>query len=430
MPAGAASIDLSVWKNGGSSFLNVDDLSLVEISNSAPTPTPAPAPVPAPAPAPAPAPSKGYAFGSHKDAYVAGIRPSNVSQAAQDLAIQNLYNSWKTTLSTACGGYYVKFNTSYAAVSEGIGYGMLITPIMEGYDSNAHAIFDGLFKFARSKPAFMVDPSLMDWRINNNCSSAGDGYNAMDGDLDIAMGLLMADRQWGSNGAINYKAEAIKTITALKNKNMSPNGYTMGGPHADLSRTSDYMITHFRAFKKATGDAYWDTAINKSFELMSLMQKNFAPTTGLVPDFIVGLPGNPVPSPGNQIESATEGFFAWNACRNPWRLASDYVTSGDTRSRDVTAKIMDFLNKTTGGNPALIAMGYKLDGTPLSTPTVDWTSPSFAGPATAGAMVDGRFQPFLNSLWNLDVTHPATGYYDYELQMLSMIVASGNWWNP
>ncbi len=190
------------------------------------------------------------------------------------------------------------------------------------------------------------------------------------------------------------------------------------------------MITHFRAFKRATGDSFWDLAIDKSFELLTNMQNNFAPNTGLIPDFIVGLPGNPYPSPGGRIESSTEGFFVWNGCRIPWRLGSDYVTSGDTRSRDVTSKIMDFLNKTTGGNGALIAMGYKLDGTPLSTPTLDWTSASFVGPAMAGALVDSRFQPFLNNLWALDRAHPATGYYDYELQLLSMIVVSGNWWNP
>ncbi len=439
LAAGTYSAIIGVWSADWAITHLYETIGSFQVVSSAQVPAPAPLPVPVePVPTPAPPASspgvlssgQGYPFGSRKIPYVAGIRPTSATQAAQETAVQNLYNSWKQTLRTSCGGYYVQFNSSYASVSEGIGYGMLITAVMSGYDSNARNIFDGLFTFARSKPAYMVDPALMDWRVNNDCTSAGDGYNAMDGDLDIAMGLLMADIQWGSTGAINYKAEAIKTITALKNKNMNSAGYTMGGPASDLSRTSDYMITHFRAFKRATGDGYWDTVINKSFELMSLMQNNFAPNTGLIPDFIVGLPGNPYPSPGGRIESLTEGFFAWNGCRIPWRLGSDYVTSGDDRSKVVTGKIMDFLNNVTGGNAALITMGYKLDGTPLSTPTTDWTSPSFAGPATVGAMVDPRFQNFLNSAWNLDVAHPAVGYYDYELQMLSMIVASGNWWNP
>ena len=112
------------------------------------------------------------------------------------------------------------------------------------------------------------------------------------------------------------------------------------------------------------------------------------------------------------------------------RLGADFVMTGDQRSKDVAGKIMDFLNKTTNGNPTLIAMGYKLDGTPLTTPQIDYTSPAFGGPALAGAMVDSRFQTYLNNLWTLNADHPAVSYYDYELQMLSMIVASGNWWNP
>ncbi|WP_449437807.1 glycosyl hydrolase family 8 [Pedobacter steynii] len=39
---------------------------------------------------------------------------------------------------------------------------------------------------------------------------------ATDGDMDIAYALLLADKQWGSSGKINYKAEAISIINALK----------------------------------------------------------------------------------------------------------------------------------------------------------------------------------------------------------------------
>lgn len=438
VPSGAVIGQIGVWKNGGTSALYIDDLALVGSSGTTAPPatvtttsttTTTMAPLPPSSPT-TPIDGLGYPFGSRRTPYVAGIKVTAATQAAQDQAIISLYNKWKGILIQGCGGYYVKFRDPYATVSEGIGYGMLITAVMAGYDPNARTYFDGLFRFARRFPAYNVDPNLMDWRINSNCTSAGDGWNAMDGDLDIAMALLMADRQWGSSGTINYKAEAIKTINAMKAKNFSPNGYSMGGPAPDLSRTSDYMIGHFRAFKRATGDSYWDLAINKSFELMNLMQNTYGSSTGLIPDFIVGLPNNPYPSPGGRIESTTEGYYAWNACRIPWRLGTDYVTSGDDRSRQVTGKILDFLNRVTGGNPYDIRMGYMLNGTPLSEPNSGYTSPTFAGPALAGALVDSRFQNYGNALWNLAVARPAAGYYDYELQLLSMIVASGNWFNP
>jgi hypothetical protein len=47
-----------------------------------------------------------------------------------------------------------------------------------------------------------------------------------------------------------------------------------------------------------------------------------------------------------------------------------------------------------------------------------------------GALVDGAHQEFLNSLWNWTANNLSRDYYDSELQLLPMIVASGNWWTP
>ena len=371
-------------------------------------------------------------FGSHRTPYVAGIKPTVVTQAAQDALIRTQYDRWKSTgIQARCGGYVAVFKPEYATVSEGAGYGMLLTAFMAGHDSQARTVFDGLFRVVRSHPASSTgNPALMDWRINADCSGGGEGWNAMDGDLDIAMGLLMADKQWGSAGTVNYKAEALATIAALKAYNMSPLGYTKGLPSPNNNRTSDYMIAHFKAFKRATGDAFWDLAVDKAFYLLNTMQTKFAPATGLIPDFIINTASaNPEPSTGwIGDNNANEGFYFWNACRLPWRLAADYVTSGDTRSKTVTGKLMDFFQRTSGGNPALIRPGYKLDGTAL--PNTDYSSQAFIGPATAGALVDARFQPFLNSLWSYSASNMSRGYYDTELQLLSLIVASGNWWNP
>jgi endo-1,4-beta-D-glucanase Y len=371
----------------------------------------------------------GYPFGSHQKAYVAGVKPTSATQAAQDAVIRTQYDKWKAAgVQSACGGSAVTFNSSYLTVSEGAGYGMLLSVVMAGYDGQARDLFDGLFRVVRSHPAYNTGyPALMDWRVNNNCTSAGDGWNAMDGDLDIAMALLMADKQWGSSGTVNYKAEALATIAALKAYNMTSDGFTKGLPNAANNRTSDYMITHFKAFRRATGDTFWDQATDKAFYLLDLMQSRYAPNTGLVPDFVVNTGTNPAPSPGFIGDgNAMEGFYYWNACRLPWRLASDYVTSGDDRSRVVTGKMMDFFQSSSGGDPSRMQSGYRLDGTSLQ----NYPDPAFVGPATAGAMVDARFQPFLNSLWTFSAANLTHGYYGTELQLLSLIVATGNWWNP
>ncbi len=415
VPLEARNASLFFYKHQGTTSIYADDLEVVQTSNVPPLRYAQPSATPPGGIA--------YPFGSRLVGYVAGIRPTHVSNAAQDQAIKELYDDWKALLSTRCGGYMVEFNPPgrYAAVSEGIGYGMMMTAIMAGHDPQAKELFDGLFRFARMHPAYGQDPNLMDWAVAPDCSSGGGGWSATDGDLDIAMGLLLADKQWGSAGEINYMAEAVKTINALKLVHFQSNGFAGGRYH----RTSDNIISHFRAFKRATGDEFWDLAIAKAFEMLALGQ-SFS-SVGLIPGWLVGFhEGNVRPSPGGVIEGPLEGDFDWNANRIPWRLATDYAISGDLRSRNITLNIMNFLRSASGGSPAQIAAGYRLDGTVL------WQFPSlsFVGPATAGALVDANNQGFMNDLWAYTSSQPIGGYYDNELQLLGLIVASGNWWQP
>ena len=64
-----------------------------------------------------------------------------------------------------------------------------------------------------------------------------------------------------------------------------------------------------------------------------------------------------------------------------------------------------------------------------STMLTGGNSPAYHGPICAGACVDARFQSFLDAMWNWNVKNLTTGYYDGEIQLMSMVVASGNWWS-
>jgi len=79
-----------------------------------------------------------------------------------------------------------------------------------------------------------------------------------------------------------------------------------------------------------------------------------------------------------------------------------------------------------GGDVSAIGCGYSLAGVQLASAD----SPAFHGPICAGACVDAQYQPFLDAMWNWNAANLARGYYDTELQLLSMVVASGNWWSP
>ncbi|WP_427913039.1 glycosyl hydrolase family 8 [Ramlibacter sp. MMS24-I3-19] len=380
-------------------------------------------------------PGIAYPFGSRLTPYVAGILPNNASNAQMDAKIKSFYDAWKpniVSVPTIPGGKALRFSSSYITVSEGMGYGMLITVIMAGYDANARATFDALLTTVRARPAYGIPsgsggPYLMDWRLDASGNSAGDGWNAMDGDLDIAMALLMADKQWGSTGTWNYKQEALNTIGALKAWNMKADGTTKGLPSANNNRTSDYMVSHFRAFKRATGDSVWDLAVDRAYWLLDNIQTTYSPNCGLMPDFIINTnTSTPAPSQGYIGDgTSTEGYYFANAERNPWRLGTDFVLTGDTRFKTICQRLTTFMQKDCGGSPGSLSIGYHLDGSSMGH---SWAPTAIAGPLQCGAMVDASFQPFLNSLWTWTSSNFVTSYYDSELMLIPMIVASGNWW--
>jgi len=380
-------------------------------------------------------PGLAYPFGSRLTPYVAGIVPSNASNAQMDARIKSSYDAWKARgivdVPAIPGGKALRFTTTYIAVSEGIGYGMLISVVMAGHDADARATFDALLTTARARPAYGlpagVGQYLMDWRLDASGNSAGDGWCAMDGDLDIAMALLMADKQWGSSGTWNYKQEALNTIGAIKAWFMKPDGTTSLANGSNNNRTSDYMTGHFRAFKRATGDTLWDLAVDRAYALLDHIQTTYSPNCGLIPDFIIDTnSANPAPSQGYIGDgTATEGFYFANAERDPWRLGTDYVLTGDARCKTICQRLTNFLQRDCAGSPASLSIGYHLDGTSMGR---DYPAKAIIGPLQCGAMVDASYQPFLNSLWTWTSGNFVTDYYDSELMLIPMIVASGNWW--
>ncbi|AEG92184.1 glycosyl hydrolase family 8 [Ramlibacter tataouinensis] len=408
-----------------------------------------------------------YPFGARLDPYPHGVKVNNQTAAQMDQTIRDKYQMWKTqrlarSIPTIPGGMAVKFSDSPTperlTVSEGIGYGMLIAVLMAGADTEAQQIFDGLLTTARARPAdglanYHDDgynryashwPYLMEWTLMPDGSHTGPQYGrwpATDGDLDIAMALLMADRQWGSAGAWNYRQEAIRTINALKAWSTYSDGRLRGRPTENTSRTSDFMFGHFRAFRQATGDAFWDLVVDKQLLLLEQVIAGYSPAAGLQPDFIKYTDSSPAPSPGSVActqamgdGTATDGDYFANAQRNPWRFGTDYVFSGDNRVRAIVLKMMNFFVADTGGDPGKTAIGYTLAGqlgTCYYRPYLNnWYPKGTIGPMLAGAIVDSSLQPFLNSLWTFSAQQFQATYYEAELMLIPMIVASGNWWNP
>jgi endoglucanase len=386
-------------------------------------------------------------FPQHQVYAPGSIKPSHVSQAALDQTATQLYGQWKSGfLRAGCtpGRYYV-WHGGYGgggtgdrviAVSEGLGYGMLITVLMAGQDPAAQTLFDGLYAWFRDHPS-VNHPDLMAWQQLEGCASSSDADSATDGDLDIAYALLLADRQWGSGGAVNYKAEGAKVVAAVRAKEVHPRtqlvqlGDWVGTYDAktyNATRTSDWMPTHFRAFQAATGQAGWQGTLDATYSLLATLQKKLAPKTGLVPDFVVNTNTTPKAAPSGFLGEDTGNLYGWNACRTPWRIASDFLLHGEPRARTAVRKLEDWARTATGGKPAKLRAGYTLAGKAVAS----YSDLAFTAPLAVGAMVDASYQPWLNALW--DATTRAgfdpKDYYGDTLRLLAVLTISGNVWKP
>lgn len=385
-----------------------------------------------------------YPFPQHIQYAQGIILPSHRSQNQLDDDIRAFYDYWKQMYlinveKTADGlpVYRVAFGKELPnrgrTVSEGQGYGMMITAFMAGHDPDAQVIFDGLWRFARKYPSH-TDARLMAWSIPE---SASGNDSAFDGDADMAYGLLLADAQWGSLGSINYKAEAYTMIDAIRESVIGPESRLPmlgdwtepNGQHYSqyTVRGSDCMLVNFRAFAKATGNPIWLEVIARSQSVVGFIQENHSTETGLIPDFIIlrGESHSPEPSPANFLESPNDGNYYYNAGRVPWRVGEDAVLNNDAASCTLAKKISRWAELVTGGIPQRFCAGYDLKGNPL--PDSNRFTSFFVAPLGVAAMSNPAQQDWLNAIYDAIRTRHEN-YYEDSVSLFCLLTMSGNAW--
>jgi endo-1,4-beta-D-glucanase Y len=306
---------------------------------------------------------------------------------------------------------------------------------MAGADAGAQTMFDGMVKYMLAHPS-VHNSDLLAAEQDTSCRSVDGSDSATDGDLDVAYGLLLADRQWGSAGTYDYRQLAIRHINAIKANEINPTTHLLRlGDWSTCcdslywtTRPSDYMIDHMRSFRAASGDTAWDTIIGAHQSLITTLQSQYAPSTGLLPDFVVNTDTTAKPAPGEVLEDPNDGKYFWDSCRTPWRIGADAITSGNAASAASARKINAWIRAKTGGNPNSIAVGYSLSGSAISS----GSEPAFFAPFAVAALTDPGSQAWLDALWNkmVNTTFTSNDYYSTSIQLQVMIIASGNYWKP
>jgi hypothetical protein len=187
------------------------------------------------------------------------------------------------------------------------------------------------------------------------------------------------------------------------------------------------MPSYFRTYGRATGDPRWDAVTGAVQATVASLQTNYSPVTGLLPDFIVSANTAPRPAPAGFLEGPNDGAYNYNACRDPLRIGLDGILNGDPASIAQVRKISAWAQSATGGDPAALRAGYRLDGTPLAGS--DYFTTAFVAPMGVAAMNDPAQQVWLNRIYD-SVYTAVEDYYEDSLNLLSLIAISGNFWDP
>ena len=369
--------------------------------------------------------------------------PDHLSPEQQNKVVRSVYDRWKTNylsvVTDPLSGqkdYRITAGKKKALLtfSEGQGYGLILTAYMAGHDPEARIIFDGLYRFSRRHPSH-IEPRFMAYQVPVARSRQ---TSAFDGDADIAFALLLADKQWGSNGTIDYRQEAIELIDALAEKVLGRDSHLpMLGDWVSQEgekynqhavRSSDLMVGHFKAFNMVSDTSVWETVVLKSKTLIDFLQSEFSPESGLLPDFIIkGAEGSPIPAPAHFLESRYDGDYYYNAARVPWRLAEDGLLWEDPGSFAQLQKIATWIVAFTNGDPTRIGPGFHLDGTRIDNG--DYVSMAFIGPFGLAAMTLKDQQNFVNRVFELCAT-VQQDYYEDTISLFCLLLMTGNYWLP
>ncbi len=397
-----------------------------------------------------PARAQSRPFPQHVTYAAGSIAPSQYTQAQQDDHVRAFYQKWKSQFVVAAGTdaqghplYRIAFgkpgtSNHASTVSEGQGWGMVVVPLMAGYDADARTIFDGLVRFARKFPS-AGDSRLMSWKIRDGAPIQGNA-SAFDGDADIAYGLILAHRQWGSAGAINYAVLARSRLAGIWQSTIGPESrLPMLGDWVDpagadynqwTNRTSDFMPASFEGFRRFEGTSRWGLVSARTRRTTSDLQRLYSPGKGLVPDFVEPISAadtSPRPADPNFLEGPNDGAYGYNACRMPLRTGLDAVHSANALSIASVRRITAWAAGKTAGDPAALRAGYKLDGQPVAGS--NYFTTAFAAPLAVAAMSAPDQQAWLDALYDA-VKARHENYYEDTITMLTLLITSRNFWRP
>jgi endo-1,4-beta-D-glucanase Y len=304
-----------------------------------------------------------------RDTYPYGIVATNtdydVLQNKIDTWISNFYVE-SASEAGDCDGVgcaRIKWDDPDLTVSEGIAYGMIIFVYADNDENQYQAKFDSLWAYY---DYWSNGNGLMNWRIDG--FEAIDGTNAAtDADLDAALALMQAHKQWGSDGTVNYIAEAEAILASIFDNEVSASGFLKPGDGWNEVQNPSYaalfaikLADEIQSDEGFTATRDWVTLYSDMQDYLTYYQD---PTTGLWPNWTE--PDNITTGTCTDPNFNNEGcLYGLDALRTPWRVAWDYAWYGTTSSLNSLDNLAGWLGSSyIDDDPEEITGKLNLDGT-------------------------------------------------------------------
>ncbi|MFN8416895.1 MAG: glycosyl hydrolase family 8 [Cytophagaceae bacterium] len=367
-------------------------------------------------------------FGSNSS-YAYGIMPTNLPASGtygKGTEVAAKYNAWKSAYVENCGSNMarVKFDDQSQTVSEGIGYGMLLAAYAADQD-----LFNRLWAYYKN---FRNGNGVMHWKISG-CNSVVGQNGATDAELDAAMALVVASKQWpNTTSPHNYKTDAVALINAIKNFETNASDYTFenGDAWKPSCRNPSYQAPGyarvFKLFMAENGqanNAFWDNVITKT---EALFTNNAHSSSGLATNWCLptGVPNSSCSGSGTAPDK-----FGYDACRAPWRQSVDYIWFGPSAMQTITNRQAAYWINRGGAGSVQGGDGINWDGSGNGDHNAAFVGP--IGALSLSTSSTTANQNFCNALYTENKNDAlATGYFTKILQMIGLFVQSGNFWNP
>lgn len=301
-------------------------------------------------------------------------------------------------------------NMDYQAVSEGIGYGMLMAVMMDD-----QATFDIIYDAAHD---IMLDEAtgLFHWKADNSGNLTG-LTSATDAEVDIAAALIFAQQlvdagTWSQHGQRPYDERAHALIDSIYQYEVFDGQYLTPGDDwqgngQEIINLSYFAPAWFRIFDEFQGTDRWVDVIRQGY--ISLYNVRGGSRYGLAPDWSThdGKPAFDYCERTNRPLDTCKFEMTFDAIRVPWRIGLDCLWFGEARACLWSQRSAEFLN---GLSATDFARMYDMDGQSV----VGYQNELMTGMWLVAAMAaeDGELQTRLaEMLYNQSSNALSEGYW-------------------